>query len=611
MNETKTIPFETETVNLLHMMIHSVYVEKEVFLRELISNASDAIDKRYTAAIAKGDRNIGPLEREAYTIRISLNKKERLLRISDNGIGMDEEDLKNCLGKVAFSGTELMKKQQDTNLIGQFGIGFYSLFMVADKVWVLSRRANTHQAYVFESDGKEAYTITPAKRDNSGTDVILRIKQDDGKDTYNRYLREYPIYKLVRKHSDYIRWPILLYMPVPVPDKDGNPKEQWGWQLLNTMVPLWRRKQSDVSSTETDVFFNDQFQVAKPLSTLFIHTEGKTSFHALIAIPSQSWQTYDTKEDRKGLQLFVNGVKIQDFCTEVLPEEFSFVKGAVDCDHLDLNVSRESIQTKESLSSIRNILYKKILASLREAMDQRNSYEQFFAAFGKSIKLSAMEAENERRRELSELLLFHTSRNQSLTTLREYISRMKPEQNAIYYARGTNQPETERAEKLDIEYLIFANTEDILFAQVCEQFEGHRFISLSDDEPEPFMVKESPFGNEETEQLLKFFRSTLQDKVDAVKISQRLETLPSLLRSDNGISFVLQEQSEQDVRATRILELNVNHHAMATINKVMKTDPKRAETYVLILYNQAALAAHVFKEDMSAYTELLCSLFHE
>ena len=312
MENRKTIRFETETVHLLNMMIHSVYTNKEVFLRELISNASDAIDRRYMTAMAHPEKKLGPLKREAYAIRLTLNKKERLLAVSDNGIGMDEEDLRTCLGTVAFSGSGVFRAAQSgkeaAELIGQFGIGFYSLFMAADHVRVVTRKAGTEQAYVFESDGLESYTVGPGTRADVGTDVILHIREDDGNDTYDRYLREYPLYKLVRKYSDYIRWPILLYMPVPIPDKDGNPQEKWGWQLLNSMVPLWRRKQSDVTAEEYNAFYREQFlsprdleaensSVLKtPLAVVPVVMEGRTEFRALLYIPSCAWAAYDTKE---------------------------------------------------------------------------------------------------------------------------------------------------------------------------------------------------------------------------------------------------------------------------------------------------------------------------
>lgn len=637
MEDKQTVQFQAETQKLLQMMIHSVYTEKEIFLRELISNASDALDKRYMLALAHPDQNIGPLQREAYSIRLTLNKKERLLCVSDNGIGMNEEDVHACLGTIAFSGTDgfRLSGEETDRLIGQFGIGFYSLFMAADRVNVITRKAGDEQAWVFASDGINGYTVSAAKRESCGTDVILHIREDDGKDTCNRYLREYTLYKLVKRYSDYIRWPILLYMPVPVPDKDGTPTEKWGWQKLNSMIPLWHRRAPDVTQEEYEAFWQEQFLdpslieeekkdiIAHPLRTLHLSIEGKTDFKALVYIPACAWKTYDTKDDRKGLQLYSSGVRIMDVCRDVLPEAFPFVKGAVDCGDLPLNISRETVQSKQVLSSIRDVLHKRIGRALAECMkNERERYEIFFASFGKALKAAAMEAQGSEQKRLADLLLFECGASEKPVSLAEYCAHMRPEQNAVYYACGRNRqeiqrlPETEAARAAKADFLCLSGLADTLIPQVLGSYDGHPFISLADGEAEVFLQNRSVLSDVRKEKLLRLVKEAAGKEIDDAVLSVRLRTSPVLLSSGNGITYEMEKSLHENdpaspVKAERILELNASHPAVQTICRIMDTHPERARKYALILVRQAYMTAGLAIEDPASYTELLCSLMTE
>ena len=618
MNEQKEYRFHTETAKLLQMVIHSVYSKKEIFLRELISNASDALDRRYALALKQPDQNLGPLQREAYSINLLLQKEKRLLWIRDNGIGMDSDDLYRCLGTIAHSGTG--EEETDEERIGQFGIGFYSLFMAADHVRVVSRKAGKNQAYAFESSGIDSYTISEAKRDTVGTDVILHIREDDGNDTYNRYLREYTLYKLVKQYSDYIRWPILLYMPVPVPGKNGEPEERWGWQRLNSMVPLWRRKAGTVTEQEYNAFWLEQFAkdlepaaedreaFAKPLKVLHLHVEGRTEFRALLYIPACKWRTYDTERDVKGLQLYSAGVRIKERETAVLPQEFSFVQGAVDCSDLPLNLSREILQAQDTLNAIRSVLAKKLTEALQDVLQEdRSRYERFFRDFGQSLKLSAMECEGKQRERLSSLLLFASTGG--TLTLDEYLQK---EPSQILFGAAENAdalkklPEAERPLQEGRTILCLADLTDRLLPEMLETYRGVPFVSITSSSA----CETSTRGSD----LCAFAEEVLKNENTAVRMTDRLVTGPVVLTTESGLSADLEAQmAETDSRyvSRYVLELNPEHRSVQILDKVRITDPERAEKYVRILYTQACLTAGLKIPDLTEYTALLVSLFEE
>ena len=638
MNKQETIPFQTETVKLLQMMIHSVYTTKEVFLRELIANASDAIDKRFALALEHPDDKIGPVTRESYMIRITPNKEKRLLTISDNGIGMDADDLRRCLGTIAFSGSGLFQEetQHADDLIGKFGIGFYSLFMAADHVKVVSKKAGTEQAWIFESDGIDSYSITEGKRSECGTDVILHIREEtaEGADEYNCFLREYPLYKLVKKYSDYIRWPIRLLMPIPVPDENGEPTEKWSYELLNSMTPLWKRQRSEVKEEETLAFFREHYAkpseyetlqgaAEPPLRTLLLRIEGNVEFSALIYIPSSPWKTYDTKEDVKGLELYSSGIRVREAAEELLPSAYPFLKGAVDCADLPLNITRENLQSNAEIAAIRDVIERKTTAALMEAMqNNRTDYERFFQSFGKSLKLSAMETEGSEREKLQKLLLFEVSDQEGLISLEEYEKKMIHGQKAVYFAKGNSRteilslPESERPRRRGIPFLCAVDMVDELCARVFVRWKNYPFVSLSDRQADLLFDAGSPFSKEETDELLQFIKTSIGNEAAEVIASRKLESHPVLLSSGSGISFEMERDYQKQnpdagIGNHAVLEVNLSHPALRKLNSARKSDPKRAVSYAVILYNQARMMAGLPIKDPVTYTDLLTDLFTE
>jgi molecular chaperone HtpG len=635
----ETIPFQTETRKLLQMMIHSVYTEKEVFLRELISNASDAIDRRYALALSKPQEKIDPIDRNAYMIRITPNKEKRLLTISDNGIGMDAKDLQTCLGTIAFSSvsqheSEHREGKDAEALIGKFGIGFYSLFMAADHVRVVSRKIQSDKAYAFESDGIDSFTIKEAKRSECGTDVILHLREEEepGGDEYSRYLREYTIYQLVKKYSDYIHWPIRLLMPIPVPDEHGEPTERWSYEKLNSMTPIWNKPRNEVTEEEMLGFFYEHYAkpsdfterekaVSPPLKTLLLHIEGNVEFSALIYIPSAAWKTWDTAEDKKGLELYSRGVRIAGAKEELLPEAFPFLKGAVEISGLSLNLTREGLQSNAQLKAVRNVIYRRVSAALLEALaDNRTEYEKFFHDFGRSLKLSAMECEGKEREDLQKLLLFETSTKESPVTLPEYIDGMILHQKAIFFAKGPSRkeilrlPEAEKPLRLGIPFLCFTDMADELCARVFSTYQNLPFRALSDRKADLRTETGSPFSTQEEKELLAFICQAVKPEVREVIASSKLEKAPVLLSSDSGISFAMEEdyrrlKPDAGLESSLVLEVNLAHPALAALNRARKTDPNRAVTYAHILYQQARLLAGLKIEDPGAYTDLVVPLF--
>ena len=620
MTTGKEFRFQTETAKLLQMVIHSVYSNKEIFLRELISNASDAIDRRYALALSEPDKQWGPLQRESYSINLLLQKDKRLLWIRDNGIGMDEDDLYRCLGTIAESGTKKAAEESEEALIGQFGIGFYSLFMAADHVRVVSRKAGTNEAYAFESDGTDGFTITPAQRQTVGTDIILHIREDDGNDTYNRYLREYTLYKLVRRYSDFVRWPILLYMPVPVPGKNGEPQERWGWQRLNSMVPLWQRKSSDVTKEMYEEFWCEHYAAdldpaprepdlfRSPLKVLHIHAEGRIEFRALLYIPACAWPAYDTRDDVKGLQLYASGIKIKDHEPALLPEDFSFIHGAVDCPSVPLDLSRERTQGQDILTSIRSILYKKILQGLTEALtEDRDRYLRFYQDFGISLKLSAMECEGKKQEELLQLLLLDST--DGMITLNDCV---QADTMRILYGHADSVdalrrlPEAEMPLQNGERILCLKDITDRMIPQVIDTFKDIPLVSIAN--------ADTPSKTAQSSALCAFIRNVLKDAVEDVEISSRLCSTPVLLTSRNGVPLDMEarmQEADPSIHAEKVLEIHPEHSAIQILDRVRTSDPKRAETYVQILYTQARMMARLPVEDPVAYTDLLVSLFQE
>ena len=621
--------FKAESQRLLDLMIHSIYTHKEIFLREIISNASDAIDKLCYLSLT--DENVG-LKREDFAITLSVDKENRTLTVSDNGIGMDADELENNLGVIASSGTyqfrQGLDKEAEADVIGQFGVGFYSAFMVADHITVISRKYGQEQAYRWESDGLEGYTIEPCTRDAVGTDIIMHIKPDGDEepDEYGQYLQEYALRRLVKKYSDYIRFPIKMMMPHSQV-KEGSPQDKpeyeevLAWETLNSMVPLWQRKKADVTREEYDKFYQERFgDPAAPLSVITVSAEGAVTYKALLYIPSQAPSQYYTEDYKPGLQLYASGVMIMDSCADLLPDYFNFVRGVVESPDLSLNISRELLQHDRQLKIISANLEKKIKAELERMLrDDREKYETFYRSFGRQLKLCALDNYGARKEQLQDLLLFYSSTEKKPVTLAEYVSRMQPEQKFIYFASGDtvdaidHMPQTELLKDHNMEILYFTDKADEFLPDMLQKYQDKPFRSAIDGDLE-LGDEQKPDETDSHQESFAFLKEALGDKVDQVKASSRLKTHPVCLSSGQGITFEMEKyftavQPELGMKAKRILEINVDHPAFAAFETARITDPDQAKKYAQILYNQACLIAGLPIENPSAYTDLICSLW--
>ena len=624
--------FKAESKRLLDLMINSIYTHKEIFLREIISNASDAIDKLCYLSLT--DDKVG-LTRDQFEIRLSIDKERRLLTVSDNGIGMDEADLENNLGVIASSGSLQFRKElegaesADTDIIGQFGVGFYSAFMVADQITVVTKKYGSDQAYRWQSDGVDGYTIEPCEKDAVGTDVIMHIKPDteEEKDEYSQYLREYPLYKLVKKYSDYIRFPIRMLMPHPEL-KEGsteeNPEyeEKFQWDTLNSMIPLWQRKKGDVTREEYDEFYQQRFSDPNPpLSVITVAAEGAVTYKALLFIPEKAPLRYYSEEYEGGLQLYSAGVMIMDKCAELLPECFNFVRGVVESPDLNLNISRELLQHDRQLKLICANLEKKVKSELERLLrDEREKYESFWQSFGRQLKLSAMDNYGAKKDVLQDLLLFYSSTEKKLTTLGEYVTRMREEQKYIYFASGDtveaidHMPQTELLKEHSMEILYFTDKADEFLSDILRTYQDKPFRSVTDGDLELPGEEKKDGDNERYKEAFAFIKDALDGAVDEVKVSTRLKTHPVCLSSGEGVTFEMEKyfkaaQPELGLKAKRILELNVDHPAFLAFETARLTDPEKAKKYARVFYNQAQLIAGLPIDDPSAYTDLLCSLW--
>ena len=618
--------FKAESKRLLDLMINSIYTHKEIFLREIISNASDAIDKLCYLSLT--DDKVG-LTRDQFAITITRDKENRTLTVSDNGIGMSKEEMEENLGTIAKSGSLDFKTENQSDnidIIGQFGVGFYSAFMVAQKVTVISRAQGADTAWKWESKGVEGYTITEADKDDVGTEIILVLKDDTDSENYSEYLDDYTIANLVKKYSDYIRFPIKMLLPhsVKKPDSPDDKPEYdtvYEWETLNSMVPLWQRKKSEVTKEEYDEFYQQRFgEMAPPQSVISVSAEGAVTYKALLFIPSKVPNLYYTQDFKPGLQLYSAGVMIMDHCQELLPEYFSFVRGVVDSPDLSLNISRELLQHDRQLKIISGNLEKKIIAELKKMLtDDRAGYEKFYENFGRALKVGVLNQFGEKRESLQELLLFYSSTEKKLVTLREYADRMPESQEYIYYAAGDtvasidSLPQTELLKERGMEILYCTDRADEFLADSLRTYDGKEFRSAVDgdlgleDEPKP---QES----ESDKECLTFIKETLGDRVDEVKASQKLKSHPVCMTSGEGLTFEMEKyfravQPELSMKAKRILEVNVAHPAFLKLESVRATDPELAKKYAEVLYNQALLIAGLPLADPSGYTDLVCSLW--
>ena len=599
--------FKAESKRLLDLMIHSIYTNKEIFIRELISNASDAIDKMYYKAL--NEENID-FNRGDYYITISVNKEKRLLIISDTGIGMSKEDLDNNLGIIAQSGSLAFKDENETHdgydIIGQFGVGFYSAFMVADKVTVISKPYGSEEAFKWESKGAEGYSVTAFKKDSHGTEIILKIKENAEDENYDIYLEEYEIKRIVKKYSDFISYPIKM-----------------GDETINSMVPIWRKNKNELKEEDYENFYAEKhYGFDKPLKHFHISVDGAVKYNAILYIPSKPSYDFYTKEYEKGLELYSSGVMIMNKCGDLLPDYFGFVQGLVDSEDLSLNISREMLQHDRQLRLIAKKIKEKIKSELLNMQkNSREKYEEFFKSFGKTLKYGVYSEFGKNKAEIEDLLLFYSSKEKKLISLEEYILRMPEDQKYIYYASGESYerieklPQVERVTDKGYEILYFTDEIDEFAIQMIQKYKEKEFRSVSSgengisDSEEDLDKKLS----DEEKELIDFMKEELKDKVKDVRISKRLKTHPVCLTADGALSIemekILNSMPESGgIKADKILEINENHEIYQSLKKLFENDKEKLKQYTYILYNQALLIEGLDVEDPVELSNKICDL---
>lgn len=603
--------FKAESKKLLDMMINSIYTHKEIFLRELISNASDAIDKLYFKSLT--DDSVG-MNRSDFQIRIDTDKDKRTLTITDNGIGMTAEELEQNLGTIAKSGSLNFKKENDTEkaedieVIGQFGVGFYSAFMVADKVTVVSKAFGSDTANEWVSSGADGYTMTPCEKDTAGTVITLHIKENTENENYDEFLEPYRIQSLVKKYSDYIRYPIVMQMShqVPDPDKEGETITEVADETLNSMVPIWRKSKSELKPEDYNEFYKQRFMdYDDPLHVIHTKTEGQATFDALLYIPKNPPFDYYTKEFEKGLALYSNGVLIMEKCADLLPDYFSFVRGLVDSADLSLNISREMLQHDHQLKIIAKAIDKKIKSELAKMMkNQRDEYEEFFKTFGVQLKFGVYANYGIEKDNLKDLLLFKSSNSDKMTSLKEYVERMPEGQDTIYYACGDSVekiallPQTDAVRSKGYEVLYLTDDVDEFALQVLVSYDDKKFANITKDELNLESEEEKKAiekKNEDSKDLLDAMKEALGDEVSAVKFSGSLGSHAVCLSAEGYVSMEMEKVlnsmpgSNGGVKAQLVLEINDTHPIAEKLFTLFKEDPEQLKKYTSVLYNQARL----------------------
>lgn len=622
--------FKAESKRLLDLMINSIYTHKEIFLREIISNASDATDKRYYNAMVKGETG---LNRDELSIDVTIDKENRILTVTDHGCGMSEEELNTNLGTIAKSGSLDFKtnqeKSDDIDIIGQFGVGFYSAFMVSKNVKVITRSEDSAQGYVWESDGADGYTITPCQKDTVGTEIIMSIKDNTPDDDYDSYLDPYHIRGIIKKYSDYIRYPI--HLPIEQRKvKEGSDPENPEFetyieiQTVNSMTPLWKKMPAQISEEEYQKFYKEKFiDYEDPMLTIHSNTEGSATYNALLFVPAHPPYDFYSKNFEKGLQLYASGVLIMDKCADLLPDYFAFVRGLVDSQDLSLNISREMLQHDRQLKLIATSLEKKIKSELLKLQkNDREKYEAFFETFGLQLKFGIYSDYGTHKEMLQDLIMFYSSTEKKLVTLNEYVERMKEDQTSIYYACGKTidqinlLPQIEMFQEKGYEVLYLTDDVDEFALKVIRDYKEKPFKSIADGDIDLESAEEKEAATQKAEDnksLLEFCTKTLEGKVKAVKLSTRLKTHPVCLSSEGPISIemerVLDTMPEPNYhKAERILEINANHPIFQTLCNVYPADEQKATAYINVLYNQALLIEGLTIEDPVAYANAVCSL---
>ena len=629
--------FKAESQRLLDLMINSIYTHREIFLREIISNASDAIDKLAYTALT--DDKVG-LSRDDFAITITRDPENRTLTVSDNGIGMNKAEMEENLGTIAKSGSlgfkQAMEKKEDIDIIGQFGVGFYSAFMVASSVTVISRKYGEDTGWKWVSDGTDGYTIEETAKDAPGTDVIMTLKADTDDDKYSQFLEEYEIRNLIRKYSDYIRYPIRMEVtktrPVEEAAAEGEdaekkePKyeEYQEMETLNSMVPIWQRAKKDVTEEEYDNFYREKFfDYTKPLKVIHSSVEGAVSFKALLYIPGKAPYDFYSKDFKRGLQLYSSGVMIMENCEDLLPEHFRFVRGVVDSQDLSLNISREMLQHNRQLTIIARNIEKKIKSELKNMLDNdRAKYEEFYAVFGRQLKYGTVADYGAHKEACQDLLLFYSHKQGKLVTLKEYVDAMAEGQEKIYFAPGENRdrlaklPQVETLSKKGYDVLLFAEDVDEFIPQTLMTYMEKPFCNVSTEDlglKTEEEKKEAEEKAEEMKELLTFVKESLGDQVKEVKLSADLGSHPACMTPDSGMSFEMEKymkkaNPEFAFPVGRILELNPEHEAVKALQKAMTEDSVKAKDYAQLLCYQAQLMAELPLDDPYAYTELVCKL---
>jgi molecular chaperone HtpG len=622
----KKTQFKAESARLLDLMINSIYTQKEIFLREIISNASDAIDKLAYTALT--DDKVG-LNREDFAITITRDEANRTLTVSDNGIGMNRAEMEENLGTIAKSGSlgfkQAMEKNEDIDIIGQFGVGFYSAFMVASSVTVISRKYGEDTAWKWVSDGTDGYTIEETAKEHPGTDVIMSIKADTEEEDYSEFLQEYTIRSLVRKYSDYIRYPIRMEVSKSRKKEDEDGYESYMEpDTLNSMIPLWQRAKKDVSEEEYEQFYRERFfDYHKPTRVIHTSAEGTVSFKALLYIPGKAPYDFYTRDFKPGLQLYSSGVMIMENCEDLLPDHFRFVRGIVDSQDLSLNISREMLQHDRQLTIIARNIEKKIRGELKTMLENdREQYEAFFSAFGLQLKYGCVAQYGAAKDKVQDLLLFHSRKENKLVSLQEYVAAMAENQEKIYYVTGENADRLRKLPQVEIlaskgyDTLLLTDDVDEFIPQVLGAYEEKSFCNAATEDLGLQTEEEKKAAEEKAEQLksfVTFVKETLGEKVADVRLSSNLGNYPVAMVPEGSMSFEMEKymkrvNPDMAIPVGRILELNADHEAVKALIGAMASDPVKAKDLAEILMYQAMLMADLPIEDPAAYTALICKL---
>ncbi|XQY91163.1 molecular chaperone HtpG [Metabacillus sp. HB246100] len=622
-----TQQFKAESKRLLEMMINSIYSQREVFLRELISNASDAIDKIYYKALT--DESL-TFNQDEYYIKVVPNKEARTLSIVDTGIGMTKEDLETNLGTIAKSGSLQFKTENEAkdghDIIGQFGVGFYAAFMVADEVTVVSKALGSEEAYMWHSKGVDGYTITQAEKDTVGTEITLKIKENAEDDQYDEFLEEYSLKSIIKKYSDFIRYPIKMDVSGQRP-KEDNEEELESYveeQTVNSMVPIWRKNKAELTDEDYVNFYQEKhYGFDQPLKHIHISVDGTVRYQSILYIPENMPFDYYSKEYEKGLELYSNGVLIMNKCSDLLPDHFSFVKGMVDSEDLSLNISREMLQHDRQLKFIAKNISKKIKNELKSLMkNDREKYETFYKAFGRQLKYGVYSDFGANKEMLQDLIIFYSSKEKKLVSLDEYISRMPEEQKYIYYASGESieridkLPQTEVVSEKGYEILYFTEDIDEFAIKMLMSYKEKEFKSVSSgdlgiesEENDENVESEQ----EENKELFDYMKSILSDKVKDIRLSKRLKTHPVCLSTEGEVTIEMEKilsamPDNQNVKADKVLEINRNHEVFLSLKHAFETDKEKAALYTNLLYNQALLIEGLPISDPVEFTNNMCKV---